>query len=657
MTVFQRTPNFSLPAKNGAPPADRLERIAGDRDAYRDEARWSAGGVPIEPTTLTAAMMSEDERRERFEQAWEAGELFAILGVFADQAVNPEANEIVAEMIREKIRSIVDDPETAEALCPKDHPFGTKRPCLDTGYFETYNLPHVSLVDLRKHPIASVTETGIDTVDQSFEFDVIVYATGFDAMTGAIVSVDITGRDGVTLKEKWAHGPSTYLGLMTVGFPNLFLITGPGSPSVLSNMAVSIEQHVDWVADTLDRMRADGFETIEPTPTAEEGWGRHVNDCASITLYPVANSWYMGANVPGKPRVFLPYVGGVGVYRGVCDRVVEEGYLGFTLAGPGGARCNDGVVCRLQPDVQAVLDLMATLDVPPLESMTAAEARAFMDAGAAERPPGPDVAEVVDGVLPGPAGDLAYRLYRPEGDGPHPLVAYFHGGGWVLGSADSDDPFLRDLCVRSGAVIVSVDYRHAPEARFPAAIDDGFAAVQWIAANAIELGGIPGQLVVAGWSAGANVAAVVCHLARDAGGPDIVGQLLLTPVTDCDLDRTSYQENGEGYVLTKPLMEWFWDHYADEAQRKDPKASPLRARDLSNLPPAVIVTAEFDPLRDEGDAYAEALAGAGVPVRHHSARGHTHTSVTMVGVILSGAAVRETMATELEELFGAAVQA
>ena len=174
-------------------------------------------------------------------------------------------------------------------------------------------------------------------------------------------------------------------------------------------------------------------------------------------------------------------------------------------------------------------------------------------------------------MLPGAAGDLDYRLYRPAGDGPHPIVAYFHGGGWVLGSHDSDDPFCRDLCVRTDAVIVSVDYRHAPEARFPAAADDGFAAVQWIAAHAQELGGVPGQLAVAGWSAGANVAAVVCQMARDAGGPAIAGQLLLTPVTDCDLTRASYVENADGYILTTPLMEWFWDHYADPADRTRPE--------------------------------------------------------------------------------------
>ncbi len=657
LTVFQRTPNFSIPAHNGPASAEALAALDADRAVYREAAKWSRGGIPFEESTEGVFSVPEDERRRRFEAAWEKGELFSLILVFNDILVNPAANEALAEFLREKIRSIVNDPETAEALCPRDHPFGTKRPCLDTNYFATYNLPHVRLVDLRKNPIVTITETGIDTAEESFEFDALVFATGFDAMTGALVGVDITGRNGVTLKDKWAHGPVTYLGLTTVDFPNLFMITGPGSPSVLSNMSVSIEQHVDWVADCLVDLRTGGFDTIEPTPLAEEGWVQHVNDCAAITLYPQANSWYMGANVPGKPRVFLPYVGGVDVYRRACDEVRQQDYLGFILSGPAGSQCHDGVIRRVQPDVAMVLDLMAAMELPPLETLPVPEARAFADAMNAERPPGPEVAEEVDGTYPGAAGELNYRLYRPAGEGPHPLIVYFHGGGWVLGSHDSDDPFCRDLCVRTGAVVVSMDYRHAPEARFPAAVDDGFAAVQWAAAHAIELGGIPGQLVVAGWSAGGNVAAVACQRARDAGGPEIVGQLLLTPVIDADLSTPSYVENADGYVLTKPLMQWFWDHYADPGDRLDPRASPLRAKSLVGLPPAVVVTCEFDPLRDEGAAYAEALAAAGVPTRHIAARGHTHTSLTMVDVILSGAPVRAEMAEAVRDLLAAAVPA
>jgi cation diffusion facilitator CzcD-associated flavoprotein CzcO/acetyl esterase/lipase len=648
LTVFQRTPNFSIPAHNGPASADRLHQLSEDRDGYREAAKWSRGGMPVEVTDISGITASEAVRRERFEAAWARGELFGILGVFADQGVNPQSNDIVAELIREKIRSIVAEPVIAEALCPKDHYFGTKRPCLDTGYFETYNLPHVRLVDLRTQPISSITANGIDTEGESFEFDAIVFATGFDAMTGALAAVDIAGRDGLSLNGKWAGGPSTYLGLMTVGFPNFFTITGPGSPSVLSNMAVSIEQHVDWVAGCLTTMREEGFDCIEPTQVAEAGWDQHVRDCAAISLHPTADSWYMGANVPGKPRVLLPYIGGVDAYRRACDEVVAEGYLGFRLTGPGRAQCHDGVIRSLQPDVARVLDALAEFGLPPLETLSVADARAVMAAVASTRPPSPEVAQVSDGVMPGL--DLPYRLYCPAAEGPHPLVVYFHGGGWVLGDLDSDDPLCRDLCARSGAAVVSVNYRHAPEARFPAAADDAFAAVRWVDAHAVELGGIPGQLAVAGWSAGANIAAVACQSARDAGGPAIRGQLLINPVVDADLTRPSYVDNGDGYLLTTALMRWFWDHYADPADRADLRAAPLRGQ-LDGLPPACVVTADFDPLRDDGLAYAQALRAAGVPVHSIRARGHTHTSLTMVGVVISGAPVRAEMAAALSGFF------
>jgi cation diffusion facilitator CzcD-associated flavoprotein CzcO/acetyl esterase/lipase len=654
LVVFQRTPNFSFPAHNGPASAERLSAIALDRESYRDAARNSRAGMPYEMPELSGLTATEEQRRDRFDRAWERGELLAITGMFIDELSNPDVNEMVAELFREKVREIVTDPDTAEALCPRGFPIGTKRACLDTDYYRTFNLPHVRLVDLRKTPISTITDTGIDTVDESFDFDSIVFATGFDAMTGPLVSVDITGVNGQTLKAKWADGPTTYLGLMTTGFPNFFTITGPQSPSVLSNMAVSIEQHVEWVSECLNYMRESGYERIEPTPLAEAGWVQHNHDCADITLFPRANSWYMGANVPGKPRVFLPYVGGLDGYGRACDEIVERGYLGFELDGPAGSQCNDGVIRRIQPDVAMVLDLMASLGLPPLETMTAPEARAFMDATNAARPPGPEVGEIVDGVLPGASGDLEYRLFRPATPGPHQLMAYFHGGGWVLGGKDSDEPLCRDICVRTGMAVVSVNYRHAPEDRFPAAADDAFAAVRWLAANAGDLGGIPGQLVVGGWSAGGNVAAVATQRARDAGGPNIVAQLLLTPATDSDSDRASLTENGDGYVLTAPLMQWFWDHYADEPDRADPAASPLRG-DLAGLPPAVIVTADFDPLRDEGIAYAEALEAAGVPVRHVRARGHIHTSVPMVDVIISGAPVRAEMCEALRSFVPAPV--
>jgi cation diffusion facilitator CzcD-associated flavoprotein CzcO/acetyl esterase/lipase len=653
LTVFQRTPAYSIPARNGPASADRLAQLAKDRETYRDNAKWSPGGIPGEFEEHYALLMTPEQQRERFEQRYAEGELFAILGVFNDQGARLPANNVVSDLIREKIRERVTDPKTAEALCPKDYPFGTKRPCLDTNYYETFNLPHVRLVDVRATPISTVTQTGIDTTAESFGFDAIVYATGFDAMTGPLVNVDITGRDGVTLKQKWAEGPSTYLGLTTTGFPNFFTITGPGSPSVLSNMAVSIEQHVDWVTDCLSWMRDSGYAVIEPTVVAEDGWNQHVADCAALTLTDLANSWYVGANVPGKPRLLYPYVGGVEAYRAACDEVTARRYLGFTLTGPSGAECNDGVVRRVQPDVAIVLNIMEASNLPPFETLSAADARGLMAMLQAARMPGPQVGEVVDGTLPGAAGPLPYRLYRPVSPGPHPVIAYFHGGGWVLGDLDSDDPLCRDLCDRVGAVVVSVNYRHAPEDRFPAAAEDAYAAVEWIAAHAVELGGIPDRLFVAGWSAGGNIATVAAQKARDAGGPQLTGQLLISPVTDSDPGRPSYDENAHVDLLTAAVMSWFWDQYADPSDRMSPVASPLRGS-LEGLPPAVIMTADFDPLRDEGLAYVEALAAAGVPVRHVAARGHTHTSVTMVDVVLSGAAVRAELADHVRSRFDSA---
>jgi len=657
LTVFQRTPNFSIPAHNGPVPADKLAALEGDRPSYRRAARWSPGGVPNEPAVLSALAVSEEERLARYEETWERGGILEFLGSYNDHLANPVANELLAEFVRGKIRAVVRDPETAELLCPRDYPIGTKRLCVDTGYYETFNRPNVRLVDLRTHPIATVTPTGVDLVDESLEFDALVFATGFDAMTGALVSVDITGRDGLTLRQAWADGPRTYLGLMAPGFPNLFMVTGPGSPSVLSNMAVSIEQHVEWITDCLAALRDDRLDTIEPTGPAADGWVRHGNDFADLTLVKLANSWYMGANVPGKPRVFLPYVGGVDRYRRVCDEVVAADYLGFRREGDGRVRCHDGVVRRLQPDVMIMLELLAGLELPSLETLPPAEARAFSTALAAQRPPGPEVGEIVDGTLPGAGGELAYRLLRPASPGPHPVIVYFHGGGWVLGGVDSDEPFCRDLCVRCGAVVITVDYRHAPEARFPSAADDAVAATRWIADHAAELGARADQLVVAGWSAGANLAAVVTQVARDTGGPPIAAQLLVNPVTDSDLSRPSYAEHGDGYVLTTAMMDWFWACYADPIDRTDPRAAPLRAASLAGLPPAVVVTSEFDPLRDEGLAYAAALAAAGVPVHPIDGRGQIHTSLVAVDVLPSGGAVRGEIAAALVQLLAAPVPA
>jgi cation diffusion facilitator CzcD-associated flavoprotein CzcO len=270
------------------------------------------------------------------EERWAKGG-FALGGSFADLVFDKAANDEVSEFVREKIRGIVKDPATAERLSPRNHPLFTKRPCVDSGYFDTYNRDNVTLVDITETPIQAITETGIRTADGERAFDVIVLAIGFDAMTGALNAIDIKGRGGQTLKAKWADGPRTYLGLMVAGFPNMFLVTGPGSPSVLSNMMVSIEQHVDWINDCLAYMANRQLGRIEATEKAEADWVAHVTEVGDTTLYPLANSWYMGSNIPGKPRVFMPYIGGVPVYKEKCDEVAAKGYEGCALSPAGAA--------------------------------------------------------------------------------------------------------------------------------------------------------------------------------------------------------------------------------------------------------------------------------------------------------------------------------
>ena len=339
LTVFQRTPQYTIPARHGTIDRKFLEKtVKPNYDDLMERARWSTGGFPMNRDERSALEISAAERLEIYEASWAEGGIRFLSTSFKDVSTDRRANDTMAEFIRKKIREMVQDPETAEKLMPTDHPFGSKRPLIDTDYFETYNRENVELVDIRHSPIQEITPRGIRTDDQEFEFDMIVFATGFDAMTGTFFKMDIRGRDGLPLKEKWSEGPKTYLGLQTAGFPNMFMITGPGSPSVLSNMPVSIEQHIDWIADLLQHMREHDIKSVEAEADAEKAWVVHVNEVAEPTMFMQANSWYLGANIPGKPRVFMPYVGGVGTYRKKCNEVADNGYEGFILgAGRRGA--------------------------------------------------------------------------------------------------------------------------------------------------------------------------------------------------------------------------------------------------------------------------------------------------------------------------------
>ena len=328
LTVFQRTPNYSIPSQN-EPMTKKYERSW--KDVYserRKEMRYSAHGSLKDLNDVPALSVDEDQRQELYTKRWAIGGT-GFLGSFNDLLINADANYTAAEYVRQQIKRVVKDKETAEILCPRSYPIGTKRICIDTGYFETYNRENVKLVDISKKPIQRLVTDGIIVDDQLYPFDSIIFATGFDAMTGSIFNVDIKGRDGLALKEKWIAGPKTYLGLMSASFPNLFMITGPGSPSVKSNMIMSIEQHVDLVIETLLSMRRRGLSVVEPELEAENKWVDHVQEVANKTLFPQANSWYMGANIPGKPRLFMPYIGGVGAYREICEEIVANNYRGF----------------------------------------------------------------------------------------------------------------------------------------------------------------------------------------------------------------------------------------------------------------------------------------------------------------------------------------
>ena len=331
-TVFQRTPNFSLPAFNKAMEPEFERWYKKHYSARREKARYSSAGIAGHPLPDKGALeVPADERASTFESGWNRGST-GFTRIYKDILSNKEANETMAEFVRAKIRKTVKDPKVAAMLTPTDHYIGTKRICLDTSYYETYNRANVKLVDVRKSPIVVITPHGIRTEDAEYEFDAIVFATGYDAVTGAVLNIDIRTKGGSSLAEKWAAGPRTYLGLMTAGFPNLFLVTGPGSPSVLTNMITSIEHHVEWISDCLEHLRDAGIHRMEAQREFEDDWVEHVNEVADTTLFPLANSWYTGANIPGKPRVFLPYIGGHGNYRMKCADVAFKGYEGFALS-------------------------------------------------------------------------------------------------------------------------------------------------------------------------------------------------------------------------------------------------------------------------------------------------------------------------------------
>jgi cyclohexanone monooxygenase len=331
LTVFQRTANWVIPVWNAPMKAEFVEWVKSHYDQIRDTCLKSGGAVPFAVSRTRAKDVAPAERQAILERAWAVGGTRFFAQSFSDLLSDQEANDAAAQFVARYIRSIVKEPAIAELLTPTDHPIGTKRPPMDDDYYATFNRPNVTLVDIRRYPLGSIEGNTLRTTAGAYELDALVLATGFDAISGPLMAIDITGRNGAKLKQKWVVGAKTYLGLGTAGFPNLFMVTGPLSPSVLANMPTAIEQHVDWIADCLTYMRDQGLSTIEATADAEAKWVSHTADVAQGTLYPKANSWYLGSNVPGKPRQFDVYLGGFNNYRERCNDVASNGYQGFAF--------------------------------------------------------------------------------------------------------------------------------------------------------------------------------------------------------------------------------------------------------------------------------------------------------------------------------------
>jgi cyclohexanone monooxygenase len=331
LTVLQRTANFSIPAWNRTLSFEDQAQFKKEYDVYRARARETRSGILYEYARQGTFEVNETSRHAEYERRWRTGGA-NFTHCFNDVFVDESANALASEFVRSKIREIVQDPEIAEKLSPRDHAIGTKRVCVDTDYYATFNSDSVSLLDICKDPMERFTANGIKTKEAEFEFDDIVLATGFDAVTGAILRIDINGVDGRSIGDAWAEGPRSYLGLMVAGFPNLFTVTGPGSPSILTNVVMAIEQHVEWIAGCITEMRSNDQTRIDADPDAQEQWVAHVREIAEATLFTRTASWYMGANIPGKPRVFLPYVGGFQNYSRICDEVVKDNYRGFLRA-------------------------------------------------------------------------------------------------------------------------------------------------------------------------------------------------------------------------------------------------------------------------------------------------------------------------------------
>jgi len=649
LTVFQRTPNFACPLGNRPLSDDEFNATVADYPKIREEARNSIAGAAYPRAVLPAAAHTPEQQRAVYDEFYNGGGFRMLASTYYDLITNPEANRTVADYIRSRIRERVTDPEVAELLCPTDYPYGVKRATFETNYFDTFNEPHVRLVDARTTPIARITEKGIATTEQEYEFDVIILATGFDVGAGALMRMGVIGREGKQLTDHWAHGQRCYLGAATHGFPNLFHINGPQGPAALFNNPTAIEDSVDFIADLITTMDERGYRTAEVTDEAETRYNELVCEVADVTLFPTATTWYMGDNIKGKARTPISLFTGAPMFRAIVAEVAAHDFSGFAFDG------HDRPVSplvSLDGSEVFLLGGMMNMGMKPLEQCSLEEVRFSLEAFKALQLPLPTGVSVTEVSYPTEQGQRPVRLYRPEGStAPLPVIVFVHGGGWIGGSLDAFDEPCAVLAQRVGAVVVSPDYRLAPEHPFPAGPDDVLAALRWAGEHASEFGGDPDRIAIGGESAGANLAAVTALRARDEGGPTLRAQILVTPPVDPLADNGSRKQFANGPIISAEIGGRMWAMYlGDPANATSPWAAPIRADDLSGLPPTLIVTMEIDPTRDEAEDYAAALQAAGVPTQCRRLSRLMHTTLSVSGAVPRTAEIHDAMAEFLGPL-------
>jgi cation diffusion facilitator CzcD-associated flavoprotein CzcO/acetyl esterase/lipase len=636
LTVFQRTPQYAIPLGNRPTFAHEHDEIVNDYAAIRAASRLNFVGAPYPEASPSALAVDEETRKAIYDKYYDGGGFRMLVSTFGDLLHNKEANDTVSEYIRDRITERVEDPVVADLLSPKGYAYATKRAPFEYGYFETFNQENVELVDVQSTPIRSITATGVETSAQHFGFDVIVMATGFDAITGSLLRMGLIGRNGAELAARWADGPHTYLGIAVPDFPNLFMITGPQSPSVIYNMPLAIEDHVEFASAAIEATLGRGADLVEATAQAGDAWQVLVSGIADATLMTQTASWYMGANIPGKPRAALLFVGGAPLYRAICAEVEATGFGGFRI-GEETAPLPSSML--LDPKVATVLGLIMLGDARSYEQLSVEEQRAMLESFVLVQAPPRQSVKFEERTYPTAAAEhlnlhLPVRIYHPDAKGPLPVVVLLHPGGWVGGSIALSHAPSTELAEELGAVVVTPSYRLAPEHPFPAAIDDAYAALQWAAEHAAELGGDPARIVIAGESAGATLAAIAAQRARDENGPRLAAQVLLYPPIHPTADTESRRLFPHGPVVGVAAVTQMWELYlGDLALQDSPLASPRNASSLEGLPPALVLTAEIDPTRDEAEAYGHALAAAGVPTEVKRLDGFIHATLNLGGYV------------------------